>query len=120
VRVVGRRKKKLIVAFQFQYANQAAWKCDACRAQGLDVKRRCGWLPAAEVPAPKVVWIGRTVRVTECPKSMASADSITWIEQYYVARAFGFPDVQALPARTVDAFCVLEAESSAEKDYANE
>jgi hypothetical protein len=51
---------------------------------------------------------------------MASAESVTWIEQYYVGRAFGFPDVQSLPARTVDAFCVLEAESSAEREYAKE
>ncbi len=43
----GERKKKLIVAFHFQYANQAAWKCDSCRRGGLELKRRCGFIPAA-------------------------------------------------------------------------
>jgi hypothetical protein len=120
MRPVGRRKKKLIVAFQFQDANQAAWKCDACRAQGLDVKRRCAWLGPGRVAPPRVVWVGRTVRVTECPKSIISAESIGWIEQYQVGRAFGFPDLQNAPARAVDAFCVLEAERVAEREYANE
>jgi hypothetical protein len=66
------------------------------------------------------VWAGRTVRLTECPKSLISAESLGWIEQYHVARAFGFGSVGALPARVVDAFCVLEAERSAEREYANE
>ena len=38
------RKKKLIVAFHFQFSNQAGWKCDACRRSGLERERRCGWL----------------------------------------------------------------------------
>ena len=38
--------KKLIVAFHFQFANQAGWRCDACRRNGLEKKRRCGWLAA--------------------------------------------------------------------------
>jgi hypothetical protein len=120
MRAFGSRKKKLIVAFQFQYANQTAWRCDSCRAQGLDRKRRCGWLPAAQVAAPRIVWVGRSVRLTECPKSMLSAESVGWIEQYQIARAFGFGRLYGLPARTVDAFCVLEAERSAEREYAGE
>jgi hypothetical protein len=54
--------------------------------------------------------------VTECPKSIISAESIGWIEQYQVGRAFGFPDLQNAPARAVDAFCVLEAERVAERE----
>ena len=27
----GRRTKKLLVAFHFQFSNQAGWECDACR-----------------------------------------------------------------------------------------
>ena len=43
VRAVGGREKKLIVAFHFQFSNQAGWECDACRRAGLEVRRRCGW-----------------------------------------------------------------------------
>ena len=114
------RKKKLIVAFQFQFANQAAWRCDSCRAQGLDRKRRCAWLKESEKAAERVVWVGRTVRVSACPKSMITAASTGWLEQYQVARAFGFADLSTLPARTVEAFCVLETERVAEKEYANQ
>jgi hypothetical protein len=56
----------------------------------------------------------------ECPKSLISAESLGWIEQYQLRRAFGFGDVHAMSARAVEAFCVLEAERVAEKEYANE
>ena len=43
-RAERRRKKKLLVAFHFQFSNQAGWECDACRRSGLEIRRRCGWL----------------------------------------------------------------------------
>jgi hypothetical protein len=141
VRIVGRRKKKLIVAFQFQFANQAAWRCDTCRSQGLETRRRCGWLvpngggrltpslltraaqkrsehgqgAAATTGDQHVVWARRGARATECPKSYISSESLAWIERYQAGRVFGFGDVLTLPARAVDAFCVLETEIAKEK-----
>ena len=111
----GERKKKLIVAFHFQFANPAAWKCDTCRAQRLEGRRRCGYIqPAARGPE-KIVWMRAGARVTECPRSLISPDSIAWLESYQAGRTFGFGDIKNLPARTIDAFSILEMELAAEK-----
>ena len=110
----GERKKKLIVAFHFQYANQAAWKCDSCRRDGLELKRRCGWMPAAlETPA-KVVWARRRVSTDRCPTSTVTAQSLAWIEQFYVWRKLGPKYPGELSAREVEAFVILEQEAQAE------
>jgi len=60
------------------------------------------------------------VAVTECPKSYITPQSLTWIEEFQVRKLFGFGDVTELPARAVDAFCILERESIAERMHANE
>lgn len=117
MRTDGRRKKKLIVAFHFQFASQTGWKCGTCRKQGLEIKRRCGWVDAATLGEPRPVWGRRQVRLTQCPKSTITAQSEEWLESYQVGRVFGFGDVALLPARTVDAFCVLEKELAAERNH---
>ena len=116
VRPLRRRKKKLIVAFHFQFSNQAAWKCDTCRSQGLDSKRRCGWSAENSVAPERLVWTRRHVRLSECPKPLISAQSEQWLEEYQARRVFGFGDIAALPARTVDAYCVLEKELAGERN----
>ena len=67
VRIKRRRTKKLIVAFHFQFANQAAWRCDECRSQGLDQKRRCARKPI--IVAARTVWARHGVAALSCPKS---------------------------------------------------
>lgn len=119
MRAVGRRKKKLIVAFHFQFANQAAWRCDICRSQALETRRRCGWLELKGEPE-KVIWARGAARTSECPKSFITAESLEFIERYQAGRVFGFGDVLRLPARVVDAFCVLELEMAKEKRDGNE
>ena len=91
-----------------------------CRSQGLEVRRRCGWLPEAAAQPEKVIWARRGARSTQCPTSFISAESLAWIERYQAARVFGFGDVMDLPARTVDAFCVLELELAREKRHGDE
>lgn len=44
----------------------------------------------------------------ECPVSSISADSITLLEQFHVWRMAGKGDLRDFPARTVEAFAVLE------------
>jgi hypothetical protein len=128
VRVERRRTKKLIVAFHFQFANQAAWRCDVCRRGGLESARRCGFarFGGAEEPhepkltlKPKpqhrrIVWARGHAAATECPKSYISAESIRWIEEFSVWKAGGITDLKKLPARTAEAFFVLEQEWGAE------
>ena len=91
-----------------------------CRSQGLELRRRCGWVSAAGETPEKVVWARRGARSTECPQSFITADSVAWIERYQAGRVFGFGDVLQLPAKTVDAFCVLELETAREKKHGEE
>jgi hypothetical protein len=56
----------------------------------------------------------------ECPKSYITPESLTLIEEFHVRKLFGFGDITELPARTVDAFCILERESIAERRNGNE
>src|SRR6185436_14315470 len=102
MRAVGARKKKLIVAFHFQQANPVAWKCETCRKAGLELKRRCGWLPAAAQQQPSnVVWSWRKVAVDECPKSFITAQSLTWLEEFFIMRQSWQSELHDLPARQV-------------------
>ena len=91
-----------------------------CRSQGLELRRRCGWVREFAEQPEKVIWARRNARVPECPKSYITADSLAWIEEYQAGRVFGFGDVSELPARTVDAFCVLELEIAREKNHGEE
>ena len=111
----GERKKKLIVAFHFQYSNQAGWKCDTCRRDGLELKRRCGWIPAALETPVKAVWARRRVAAEQCPTSLVTAQSLAFIEQFYVWRKLGPKYPGELSAREVEAFLILEQEALAEE-----
>jgi hypothetical protein len=111
MRADRRRTKKLTVAFHFLFANQAAWRCDKCRSQGLDRKRRCGWREAetAGDSGALVVWARKGVAVSACPKSVITGDSLALLEEFQARRAFGdFSSVGDMPARSVDAFQMLE------------
>jgi hypothetical protein len=111
MRARRRRTKKLIVAFHFQFANQAGWKCDTCRAQGLERKRRCAWVEGSDAAPPQTpVWARRQARAPHCPKSYITAESLDLLARFRARRTFGFGEVMALPAREVDAFCLLENE----------
>lgn len=68
----------------------------------------------------RLVWARKHVRLTECPKPLITPESEEWLERYQVGRVFGFGNVQELPARTVDAFCVLEKELAAERNHDEE
>jgi hypothetical protein len=104
----GRRTKKLTVAFQFLFANQAAWKCDTCRSHGLEKKRRCGWLTFPD-EAPRTVWARNGVAVSKCPKSLITGESLSFLEDYQAGKSLGsLGNIHELPARSVDAFTLLE------------
>ena len=104
MRAVGSRKKKLIAALHFQFSNQAGWECAACRKAGLEIKRRCGWIPRALETPERIVWAKNSAATTVCPKSFITAQSMAWLEDYLVRRKLG------LGAREVEAFLILEQE----------
>lgn len=109
------RAKKLAVAFHFQFANQAAWKCDTCRQQGLEKTRRCGFLPQEGRPN-RPVWVRKHVSSEECPRSFVTAESETWLEEFHLWRFGGRPDLMAYPAKSAEAFTILESELMKEQD----
>jgi hypothetical protein len=107
VRAERRPKKKLIVAFHFLRGDGARWECDACRKQGLEARRRCGFLPEERRGAKRIVWARGRASTEECPRSLVTAESIELLERFFAARAWGWTDPAA---READAFLVLERE----------
>jgi hypothetical protein len=57
-----------------------------------------------------VVWARRAVAIDSCPVSYVTAESSALIQEFQVWKLFGGVDAFALPARTVEAFCILENE----------
>jgi hypothetical protein len=112
VRAERARKKKLIVAFHFQSANarfagRAGWDCESCRRNGLEVKRRCGFLPVEQRGEPRIVWCRGQVQSQECPKSFVTGDSLALLEEYFVRGRLGIADSLETEARKTDAFLIL-------------
>ncbi len=50
----------------------------------------------------------------ECPTSFIRAESIGWLEVYAATRQFAAGTVLDLPARMVDAMCVIATEAAKE------
>lgn len=118
MRTVGERTKKLIVAFHYLlFSNQAGWKCDDCRARGLDLKRQCGWLFPADGVADKVVWARKQLATATCPKSLITAQSQAWVEEFLVRRKLGQRWSVEMRARDVEAFLILQQEWEAETEH---
>jgi hypothetical protein len=120
VRPESGRIKKLIVAFHFQFTNQAAWKCDACRKSGLERRRNCAWVGEAESSNGRIVWGRRQVGVTRCPKSIITAESKYLLDEFNVWKRCPGGSLHDLPARVVDAIILLESESQAEMKSASQ
>ena len=115
MRAIGDRKKKLIVAFHFQFANRAGWDCDACRKNGLETKRRCGFIAPDQRGEPRLVWIRKRAQTDECPKSLVTGGSLSLLEEFFVRRRLGMVDGMETPARKVDAFLILREEMEREE-----
>jgi hypothetical protein len=111
VPLVRGRAKKLIVAFHFHRSRQAGWKCDTCRKNGLDKKRRCGFLPLESRGPVVTVWTGGGVGVTECPKPIISAFSLMCLEGFFAMKlGGGSRSWDAVWAKVIDGWQVLAEE----------
>ena len=110
MRVAGDGKKKLVVAFHFQFGNIAGWNCDLCRSTGLERRRRCGWLEDTDGLGSGIVWARGKVSLTTCPTSYITAESTALLEEFHAWKLFGAQNVFDLPARLVEAIFVLENE----------
>jgi hypothetical protein len=104
-----------MIAFHFQFSDQAAWKCDRCLASGLTKTRRCAWLKANEQAPGRPVFARRRTVSFQCPKSIITAQSLTFIEQFlYWKRCGG--DLWSLNAKSADAILALQEESAKENE----
>ena len=66
---------------------------------------------------PAIVWARNGVMAMSCPRSMASADSLTWIDEYHIWRMTGRKDLLKMPARKAEALLTLETEWTKEKQH---
>jgi hypothetical protein len=94
--------------------NQAGWRCEDCRKNGLDVRRRCGWLKESQRGPSRLVWARKSAHVESCPKSLITAESESLVGSFWAWKLLGGCGFMDLPAKTADAFCVLENELRAE------
>jgi hypothetical protein len=115
VRALRGRKKKLIVAFHFHLSNPVGWNCEDCRKAGLESRRRCGWLAGVPAADARPVWARKDVFTVNCPKSVVDAESLGWLEEFTVRKRLGSGAIESLPAKTVDAFLILERLLAAER-----
>jgi hypothetical protein len=113
------RSKKLIVAFHFQFAKQAAWRCDECRKLGLEKRRRCAWAGSADSESERIVWGRRQIAVTRCPKSVITGESMYLLEEFSAWKLCAAGSLRTMPARVADAILILENEFRAELVRAN-
>jgi hypothetical protein len=107
-----------MVAFHFYRTSQAGWKCDHCRRQGLDVKRRCGFLPAETRGPRKLVFVRGRVSSEECPKSLVTPASVELLEKFFGWKFSGGTSLEGMAAKEADAFLILEGEWRAETEAA--
>ena len=56
------------------------------------------------------VWARGGVSTTQCPKSLISAESLVFLEEFNIWKRFGCGDAQRMNARVADAIALLEDE----------
>jgi hypothetical protein len=79
-----------------------------CRTNGLEKRRRCGWLLSATPDSGPPVWARKDITLDTCPKSYISAESEALVEEFLVWRRLGGINLAELSARQVDAFMILD------------
>jgi hypothetical protein len=102
--------------------SQAGWRCEQCRRQGLEARRRCGFISEEQRGAPRVVWARGGAAAEECPTSLVTPASIEFLEKFFAWKTVGRGELTAheltsheLTAREAEAFVVLEHELRTEK-----
>jgi len=96
-------------------AGRSGWDCGSCRKNGLEEKRRCGFLPPERRGAPRIVWGRGQVHTEECPKSMITGESLTLLEEFLVRRRMGISESTETEARRMDGFLVLREQIEQEE-----
>jgi len=82
----------------------------------LEKKRRCGFVAGAQEGPAVIVWARKEVTASSCPKSLITPQSLAWLEQFFAWKTLGGSEGLDGSARQAEAFCLLEAEMTKEKN----
>ena len=63
-----------------------------------------------------MVWARKRVALATCPKSYITAQSTSWVEEFFVRRRLGGVRLEELGARAAEAFLILGEELARERD----
>ena len=66
------------------------------------------------------MWARRAVIAHSCPKGLILGESLRWLEEFNAWKAGAGINLLGLPARTAEAFVVIEQELRAEQNYARQ
>jgi hypothetical protein len=77
--------------------------------------RNCAWSDVTTQENKRPVWGRNGVFSSSCPKSIITAESLYFLEQFRWWKQFGIGDIRSLPAKTADALIVLEEAWQMEK-----
>jgi hypothetical protein len=62
-----------------------------------------------ELPGKRAVWARGCVFTTQCPKSLITAQSLGFLDEYNAWKQFGWLDASQISAKSADALIVLES-----------
>ena len=72
-------------------------------------------MPAAAETPPHVIWARKYVSTDVCPTSLITAQSIGWMEEFFVWKRLRLGLPFTLSARQAEAFLILEEQLSLEE-----
>lgn len=80
--------------------------------------RKCAWAFPNEATDKKAVWARKSVTCERCPKSVVTAESLTYLEQFSVWKQLGGQSLWEFDAKAADAMILLDQEwqKEGEKD----
>jgi hypothetical protein len=70
-----------------------------------------------EPEAARIVWTRRRVSADRCPKSEITAQSLEWLEKYFVWKRLGASYPEPMTARDVEAILLLQQEMEQESNH---
>ena len=70
--------------------------------------RQCAWVNIENPASSRAVWARADVFSTQCPKSVITAASLSYLEQYAAWKQLGGCDPGVLDAKAADAIVLLE------------
>ncbi len=79
----------------------------------METLRRCGWL-GPHSTKPRLVWARSAIALDSCPVSYVTAESLVLVQEFVAWRQSSVAGLLSLPARTAEAFCILEKELKSE------